>query len=374
MLVFIISFLLFFLPFVIFPFGTSFFESPKILIFEFAIIFLISISILKSKFSFSIKNYLPLLLIFLLTILHLLFLKTNISFFGNAFRMQGVFLIWNLLAFAYFSSQINIKIFPKIFYLISFTALFLATIFLGKNDADRSIGPLGEPNSLAATVLFLFPFIYFSQAFIKLRKINIIKLLGIIGTFTIVFLSGSRSGFIGFFIQLVFIALLYFVNHRTNPPVSQARVPSKIVLISFFFMSLSLALPFFEEGEIYENRSDIWKTSFIAGLKSPIVGGGFGNTELILNQTAIETSSNTQMQYVDSAHNILLDWWIQAGIIGLGALVYLIFNSFKKFVKTGNIILSTALLGMFTAMLFNPMSIVLLIYFWFILGQGLKEN
>src|SRR6266566_2328908 len=94
----IVFFLLFVLPFVIAPFGVTQFENPKVIIGEVGIIFLLLISIFTNTLIYPRKS--PQIILFVviicLTFIDILFFRTQTILFGNAFRMQGIFLLWFL--------------------------------------------------------------------------------------------------------------------------------------------------------------------------------------------------------------------------------------------------------------------------------------
>lgn len=159
----LIFILLFIVPFVVAPFGETFFETPKVLATEAVILVLLSFTLFFKNTSvpkYSIWFY-TILGIFGLTLVHLLFFRTDISFFGNATRLQGIFLLWCLLMFAFLSKTISLQnISWKIFALllgIHAVALFFSPISVD----NRYVSFFGEPNAFAAYMLFLWPFLFF---------------------------------------------------------------------------------------------------------------------------------------------------------------------------------------------------------------------
>jgi len=84
---------------------------------------------------------------------------------------------------------------------------------------------------------------------------------------------------------------------------------------------------------------------------------------------------NKDIQYVnvDSAHNLFLDFWIQGGILGVGLLVGFLGFGVIGLMRGEQVVLLVSLLGVLTSMLFNPASIVSLVHFWFLIGQGFKR-
>lgn len=358
MAAYLVSFLLFFLFLIVIPVGISPFETPKVILAEIAIDILLLIKIIKSG-KFELKHLITPQLIFI-GILFLLSLDTQLlfhptgTFFGNLFRLQGQFLFLHLLLFSVLSKNININKMPKFLFHFSFICLLLGTILLGVNENRRAFGTLGEPNALAATILFIFPFVWFNSK-------SLLRAGSLIVAFIIVLLSGSRAGLIGFLIQTIFIALSWKTSSEKL---------SRIIMICTILISLSVGLPFIENKGWFENRAEIWQTAFWAGLGSPFIGHGFGNIQTIIHQTAIKLNSNVRFAIVDSSHNFLLDYWIQGGFVGVVSILMLIGLAIHGLIQSKKILELTAFLGVITAMLFNPVSVVNLLAFWWLIGQG----
>jgi len=357
----ILVFLLFFLPFVALPFGISPFESPKVILAEILIEILLLLHFFKKNFLSRIKlqKYQLILsgIIIVLTLLHLILFPSPTSFFGNPFRLQGIFILWYLLAFSVVAANIKTDKIPNYIYLFSIVLIFITIIAFGGNENGRAVGTLGEPNALAATAIFIFPFLVFRQK-------NFIKVLGFIFALIIIFLSGSRSGLVAFLIESVFILLSQFMKLSI----------AKSFSLSLILLILSLLLPVIEGGGWFENRSVIWQTALIAGFNSLLIGSGFGNIDKALHQASVTMNNLLQHQFIDSSHNFILDFWIQGGIVGLTALTAIIFFSIKNLINQSKTLELTALLGLLTVMSFNPVSVTTLVAFWWALGQGFDTN
>src|SRR5260221_12281972 len=153
----IVTFLLFFLPFLIFPLGPSYFETPKIYVAEVGILIISLLGVLRIDTK-SIKRYkIPSVLfciLFGLSLYHLLLHPTALTFLGNQFRQQGVLLLWFLLLFSYVSSLTTLPRLPLWCFVFLVGIEFLASICIGATSDARAVGTLGEPNALASFVLF----------------------------------------------------------------------------------------------------------------------------------------------------------------------------------------------------------------------------
>lgn len=341
------------------PFGISPFETPKVIAAEIGIELLLIVSFFRHSGPARISKQQALLILplIVLTLIDLLMFPSPTAFFGNSFRLQGIFLLWNLLIFSIISSNIKINKIPNIIYSISMSLLLATTIFFGGNENGRAIGTLGEPNALAATAVFILPFLLFRQK-------NLIKILGFIVVLIIIFLSGYRSGLIAIGIESIFLLL----NRISKLSLA------KSFIFAFILLILSFSLPIIEGGGWFENRSVIWQTAFVAGFKSPIIGNGFANTEIALHQTSIDMKNLVQHQFIDSSHNIFLDFWVQGGIVGLISLILLMALSIRNLIANSKLLELTIFLGLFTVMSFNPVSVVTLVAFWWVVGQGFREE
>ena len=362
----VVFFLLFLLPFVIAPFGVTQFENPKVIGAEIGVILLLLISLFSNNFSFLRRKEQILLFgcIGFITCIDLLFFETTISFFGNSFRMQGIFLLWVLLLFSFFSRPVSFKKMTKswVFFLLLLVEL-IALFLLPLNASHRYVGTLGEPNALAGFVVFLWPFVWFGSGGKKLENI-IISALSVLIVIAILLLSGSRSGMIAFGTQMAFIITKFAVSRFTRE-----RSIKIAVMICLGLYIVSYTLPFFEQVP-YENRVEVWESALFAGVINPAFGQGFGNTEIALHNSAAGLNLPIQYYYVDSSHNIFLDWWVQAGMIGLSILLLLVYGCFKNFTQTQNLRELVLLLGVLTVLSFNPASVVELLAFWWLIGQS----
>ena len=361
MIKYLTFFLLFGLPFIVLPFGASPFEIPKVFLAEITIILLTLIWIFQKNHtwkSFSLKEWWPFAVLILLGLTHLIFLNTPTTFFGNTFRLQGVFLLWNLLIFAYLALPVKTNKIPFYLPLLALVGLVGSSFLVSGNEVSRGVGTLGEPNSLAAAGIFLWSFLFFSQS--KL----IWRLIGPILALALVFASGSRSGLVALGLQIFFLFLIKFIK--------LSHLKSLITTLCLLILSWSLSL--IEGGGWFENRAEIWQTAALSGLESPLLGHGLGNIEQSLKETSQLLNNNIRYQYVDSAHNFLLDYWVQGGIVGIAVIIWLLGQTFKKFSSQRKNLEAASLIGLLTMMSFNPMSVVILIYFWWLIGQGLVKK
>lgn len=355
----IISLFLFGLPFVVFPFGPTPFEASKVLVAE----IVISILIVRTLFGekniarrLSTTHVILVAALALLTVLQLVFASSTTAFFGNVFRLQGIVLLWYLLAFSLVASLCKAGN-TKLIATISLILLAITTIFSGQNAAGRAIGTFGEPNALAATAVFLLPFIVFTRQ-------KILQLIGCALALIVILLSGSQSALIAFFLTCLFIFLPTYFGAKYV----------RAFIICVVLLLLSLFLPFLEKGGVYEQRVDIWQTAIAAGASSPAWGHGFGNITEALHEQSAKLGNTVEYQFVDSSHNLLLDIWVQGGILGLALIVTLLFLATKTLFVQQRYREVAVILGLLTTLSFNPASVTSLIVLWYIIGRGFQKE
>lgn len=357
--IFLLSLLVFLTPFIINPFFGYFFEPPKVIFAEILIEALLFIFLFRKSFFHSLEKHQLILSAALvgLTLIHLVLSPSSLAFFGNEFRLQGVFLLWHLLALFLISSRLHIAELPKELFPLSLFFLLFSALIVAPDLNGRAVGTLGEANALASSAIFFFPF-----AFIfKHKSGNKIFILSVfIITLVTILLSGSRSGMLAFLIQIFFIAANKLIGFK------------KALTLAGLAIVLSMALPFIEGGGWFENRAEIWQTALYSGSQT-ILGHGFGNIEQALTSTSEILGNNIRFQSVDSAHNILLDFWVQGGIIGFSVFLLLIILSLRGLIRMNRTEKLTVFLGLITVLLFNPASVATLVAFWFILGQGFRH-
>src|SRR4029078_11455321 len=119
----------------------------------------------------------------------------------------------------------------------------------------------------------------------------------------------------------------------------KSKIKLKFVsIIVSLLVLVSLTLPYLDKKVLIQSRTEIWSTAFESIKISPLVGHGFGNIESAMQAAAQNLRNNIRYQYVDSTHNIILDYLVEGGIVGAGLFLMLNFLAIRKFVKQENIL------------------------------------
>lgn len=368
----LIYFLLFGLMFFIIPFNFSPYEVPKVLTSILFIGVLVMIVILNEvknlihnrSFAIAQDDKIRFLIFLFLTILAIYDIPNTIyNFWGNDYRPQGTLVYLSLFLLFLIARKLpfNLSLASKITSFV-LPILLVVTVLIGPRASFRFIGPVGESNALGTVVLFLFPF----TSLIKNKKL---KILSIFSAVTLILMTGSRIALLAFVVEILIIYLKRF---------HLIFIPGIITSILIFIFSIILPfLPHQIPKEVsmrFENRAEIWTVSYLSGFDSPILGQGFGSVESSLNKKAWEINNFIKYQPVDSAHNLILNWWIMAGSVGVLILTSLIVISLKNLYQQKNWILLSILIGLLMIQMFNPVSIVTLVHFWWLLGLSLQRD
>lgn len=361
----IVYFLLFLLPLFVIPLGKSPYEVPKVVLAQGSIDLLLIVFLLnktRQKIRFNPIHRLLILCIFVISLIHILLHPSTQMFFGNIFRLQGTLLFWHLLLFSLLVPFVPFHLNRKL-PLLTIVFLTLAAFLLGPNVNGRFYATLGEPNALAAQMIFLWPLILYATP--QQPRLKNIQVLGIILAIIVIFLSQSQSGLIALTVQF-FLLLIWKLNKKW---LILAYCITLLLLVTSFFV------PFLMKKTQYDNRSDIWATAFHAGFSNPIIGSGFGSIQQQISHAALfmDSTNNTKLTVVDSSHNIFLDWWIQAGIIGVVFLISLILITGFSLAEKNAIYLA-CFLGVITMLSFNPASVTTLLDFWWLIGLSAKKD
>lgn len=273
---------------------------------------------------------------------------------GNPYRLQGVFLYALLVISALSSFSIPIKkLSVKVVFGLVSLQLIAAPVIVGRTDL-RAIGTLGEPNALAASILFLWPWIWFGVEKTQKGKV-LLQVVSLFLVASILYLSQSLSGVLGFLLQIFMLFIPRFLSLKNT-----------VLLAGVFILCLHIT-PFFDQSSLYENRGQIWTMAVQTGARHPIIGNGIGNIQSSLKQTQEENGGYMKYIPVDSSHNIFLDFWIMGGILGLTSFLLILIFSIRIYIKQDDRLSIVLLFGILVSMCFNPVSVVTLIQFWWLL-------
>ncbi len=266
------------------------------------------------------------------------------SFWSNYERMEG--LIGHLHLFAYFlvlsAIFITQKEWRRFFYAMSISGAAMAVygylqafgvVAISIQSGPRADGTFGNASYMAIFMVFaafISAYLYFSEDKKWLK--NIFATL-VIFEIPVVFLTATRGAILGLIGGVVLLVLLlaFFSRDRRIKIASFGVIAGVIFLISTFLLvqnkNFITQNPVFSrfsnlsfQDRTVQSRFTIWSMSFEGFKEKPILGWGIENYNQVFNKY-YRPSLWPQEQWFDRSHNIIFDWLISAGLLGL--LAYL---------------------------------------------------
>lgn len=284
-----------------------------------------------------------------LVISTILGVDTYRSFWSNFERMEG--LISHLHLAAYFlvlASVLKTELeWRRFFYAISASGALMAIYgYLQAFDISsisvqsglRVDGSFGNASYMAIFMLFnvfIAVYLFLTESKNWLKYIfGALVLFGI----PVVFLTATRGAILGLVGGFIIMAALFsfLMKDRRVRTASIVVVLSVVIVISVFllvqnkeFVSKNYVLSRFANLTFAErtiqSRFTIWAMSFEGFKERPILGWGIENYNQVFNKY-YRPSLWLQEPWFDRAHNVVFDWLLSSGILGL--LTYLsIFGS-----------------------------------------------
>lgn len=219
---------------------------------------------------------------------------------------------------------------------------FITTLFYQKTDPSfgqylsgdfRVFGPFESPNYLA---MFLVPTIFLSLPLFGLAKNRLAQLLILSGYLLMVlavYFSGSRAGIIALFLSPIIYIL---VSGRVG---TVGSLVLKVSLMLTSFIALSMAIFQFGLNPGSDSiRLEIYKYSLILVKKYWFLGiglGDFQNRITTLTENA-ESFRTFALPYALHPHNVFMAVWLNLGLLGLVAFIFLLIDYFKRVRKSYN--------------------------------------
>lgn len=292
------------------------------------------------------------------------------SFWSNYERMEGFVTLGHLLAFFMVSASVfTEKLWQRFLNswlvssaLISIYGLFqiwgLAEIHQGGVRVDASFGN--------ATYLAVFLLVSFFIALYKLsrsesRNVRIgLGVLSILQLF-ILYHTATRGAILGLFVGLFVSALYIAIFGRENKKIRKVAVTGiavLIVIVGGFLMVRNTGLVrnspvlnrfasiSFEE-KTTKSRFLVWNMALQGFKENPILGYGQENFNYVFNKY-YDPEMYGQEQWFDRTHNVVLDWLIAGGILGLIAYLSIFVFALRYLFKSD---LDAVSKGIFTGLL-----------------------
>ena len=312
------------------------------------------------------------------------------SFWSNYERMEGYITVLHLLVFfliiknifktekdwvSFFVVIVAVSVLVSLFSLVE--PAVQAANYIAEYGARRA-STIGNPPFLASYLLlsvFLGLILIFAAKNIYLK---LFCLLSIIINLIVIYITASRGAILAALTGALIILTFVFLRKRGE---SDKKDFKKVVLslliamlaISFVVLigyhnidliksdkTVSRFITMFNSDDSVESRLFVWKMAWNGIKENPIMGWGQENFNGVYTVNQIPYRS--KLVWMDRAHNIILDWMINAGLLGLfaylsiyAAAFHTLWNNHRKKIISRNktIIIATAITVYFIQNLFT---------------------
>jgi len=313
------------------------------------------------------------------------------SFWSNYERMEGYITILHLSLFfliaksifrskkdwiIFFSMYLVVSVFVSLFTIIEPLLVKQAANYI-KEYGTRMAGTIGNPPFLAAYLLFS---VFLGLLLMHMTQKKYFKLLCIFSVIInaiVIYLTASRGAIIAAVAGAVIMSMSLIFNKLKNP--AEINFKKAVPLILGLLILLSAALLAYNYIELLKNdrtvsrfmlifsddpsvrtRIDAWKMAWNGIKENPLLG--WGQENFIGVYTVNPIYLGDKLIWLDRAHNIILDWLVNAGILGLcsylaiyGTAFYILLHNFRRKIISKNeaVIITTAIIVYFIQNLFS---------------------
>jgi len=404
--------LVFFVPLVFTTATVESFEFPKMMLINFIGVLIIMLFLIDKTLSFDgsfnfkifskFKFIFPFLVIYIFSTLFSSDLFTSLWSYYSRFNggLASVILFIGLFFVGFFT--LDRDDFLKLFILSIFSSLLVSVYgllqyygVLGIPVIHRAYSTIGQPNWLAQYFSMLLPIlIYFfttkTQKFT--RMFYILLLISYFLLFWCFWLTFSISGFIGFFISLLFIPSLSELKSNYKRYLILTSISLLVIATNFSFfearlhdvyldtknfvssIGISYASDLSDLSDLYAEykvsdpgfiRKEIWLSTINLFLSNPkifLIGIGPQMFPYEFQQFRSEALNySSEWEYVvNKPHNYYLELLVEIGIFGLGAYVYLLYYIFSK----APLYLKPSFIGFFITNIFGWPVVTTTLIFW----------
>ena len=325
------------------------------------------------------------------------------SFWSNFERMEGLVTYLHLFAYLLVISHVFQKKDWFIFFNLFVISGILENIYVvfqqtgyfpSPQGGARSDGTIGNPTYLAAYLMFILGFSIFLLLNTKIKWAKYFYGFSVLFTLWAIYSTASRGPALALLAGLVIWAIAYLVLKK--PADIKERFSKKLILgalgiifmipVAFWFArdtdfiknnpSLSRLTSLSLKERTVSSRFTIWNMSFQGFQEHPLLGWGPENYSVVFSKY-YRPELWRQEPWFDRSHNIVFDWLINAGLLGLGAYLGIFAAAFyavsklylqRQFSVEAVILLPVILIAYFLQNLFVFDNLATYVSFFGILG------
>jgi O-antigen ligase len=379
----IILFLLlqvFLLPVVFNPFANIPFEVPKVKF------LLVTTDLIATFLLFSLgkpnKKFDKKMLIFELMYLTAVFISSirgaNFfkSFWGNYWRVDGIFTLIHLIGISFIFSLFWKKSYNKYLATAISASAFIPSLIASYQKliypATAPASSFGNANFLAGYLLISLPFSLYKLNSSSRQKT--FWLINFVLQNAAIVLTGSYSAII---LLPIAITLWLFATSKSETLnikfLSSLKIP---LLLAVFILSISIYLKGYiavrteYRGYLPEGRERIYTNALLAIKQKPVFGWGWANFDYAFEEISWPMKWLHDV-YVDKAHGLFLEIFSTAGIVGFTIFILICARTFINLAKHKNLFYKSVLLSFILYVIHSQTNIISInedYLFWITVG------
>jgi O-antigen ligase len=266
--------------------------------------------------------------------------STTQAFWGNYHRRQGVWLLLHYIGLLAMTADVGRRAAHRKLILggvvtgalgaatMGFLEIWNIPAYAGWKTSlysGRLLSSFGQPNFFAAYVGMAIPLVGYGLLHARRFGVKILALTLLVILMSAMLLSGSRGGWIG--LSLAACCVLLSRARRRN--LRQLLLPAAggllLLAVGFSFFMLDQRQDW-RIRQLFEpdrwdriERVQIWRNAWELSAHRLWLGHGQDNFDLVFPGVVTATDDVIRNLVIDRAHNWVLDWTVQGGLLGLAA-------------------------------------------------------
>lgn len=283
------------------------------------------------------------------------------SFWSNYERMEGLISYLHLVAYFLVLGHVFKKNDWKIFFNLFVVSGILESVYAWlqrfgyltslQGGIGRPDGTIGNPTYLAGYLIFIVFFCFWLALSSRRKGSKIFYSAAALFILATIYLTASRGPGLAIIIGGILASAFYLITNR-HKNVAYKKV--MVVVLAFLILAPGaiwmarntnfirnnptfsrLTLLSLKERTI-SSRFTIWQMGLEGFRERPILGWGPDNFELVFSKY-FKSELWRQEPWFDRSHNIIIDWLVNAGILGLfsylsifAAAIWLLWKGYKR--------------------------------------------
>jgi len=340
--------------------------------------------------------------VFVMLLANILGVNVGRSFWSNFERMEGFVTLLHLFGYVLVASSVlNKKVWARLFatsigasVIMGVYGIFqLAGVLKINQGGVRVDGTFGNATYLAVYMLFhmFLSLFMFTKSTSKFQRVFYSVAFLLEGA--ILYFTATRGAILGLFGGLLLSGVLVALFERENKKLRRGAIIGIVLLVimagGFFAMRNTSAvqnsqvLRRFSRISLQEkttrSRLVLWQLAIHGALERPILGWGQENFDQVFDKY-YDPRMFDQEQWFDRAHNVVLDWFVSGGVLGVGLYLALFISALVLLWRKTNLsvtqrsIATGLLVGYFFHNLFVFDNVVSYLLFGTVLGFIYNES